>query len=367
MRIAMISTCAVATPPRGYGGTELMVADLTKGLLALGHDVTVFATGDSQLPANVRQRFARPVWPPNDLAELRHSSFAWREIANAMRPFDVVHVHNGAALPHHVLVDLPIVMTVHHGRLRELALHYQGYGDVAYVAISERQAELSPEVPFKRTIHHGLDARMYPVGSGTGGYVAFLGRLSAEKAPHLAIDAARTAGSPILIGGDAVDDEGRRYYAQEITPRREQPGVSFCGELAHTRKVELLRNASALLFPIQWEEPFGLVMIEAMLVGTPVIAFARGSAAEVVEEGVTGYIVHDVDEMADKIREVRHLDRARCRARAQARWSSMRMARDYEGLYEQVTREASLPATGGHVTQLTPPHLLSITGGADLG
>ncbi len=367
MRIAMISTCAVPTPPKGYGGTELMVADLSKGLLALGHDVTVFATGDSTVPANVRHRFEHPVWPPDDLAELRHSSHAWREIANAMRPFDVVHAHNPGALPHHALVDLPMVMTIHHASDPKLAPHYAAYDEVSYVAISDRQAELCPEIPWKSTIHHGLDPRLYPAGSGSGGYVAFLGRFAPAKAAHLAIDAARAAGVSIAIGGDVNDERDRAYYERELAPRREQPGTRFCGELVHGPKVDLLCGASAVLFPSQWEEPFGLVMIEAMLVGTPVIAFARGSAPEVVEDGLTGFLVRDIEEMASRIHQVHRIDRARCRERARARWSSTRMARDYAALYEQLAREASQPPTGRHSTGITARSSLDFTREADVG
>jgi len=186
-------------------------------------------------------------------------------------------------------------------------------------------------------VHHGLDPDLYPFGAGDGGYCAFLGRLAPEKGAHTALDAARVARVELRIGGAPhwLNDE---YFESCVRPRLDKAGrrAVWLGEVTHEPKVELLRGARALLFPIEWEEPFGLVMIESMLVGSPVIAFARGSVPEVVDEGITGFIVKDAHEMAARIRTLGSFDRKRCRARALERWSSMRMARDYEKAYERV-------------------------------
>ena len=338
MKVALLSTCALATPPRKYGGTELVVAELAKGLSNLGHQVTVFATGDSRVEGSLRYHFEQPIWPPNELAETRHASFAWREVARFLSDFDVVHINHGAALRFHLHVPVPTVMTIHHARVDELVEHYRAFDGVEYVAISERQAQIIPELKVSRVIHHGLDPSLYTQGSGDGGYVAFLGRFAQEKAPHLAIDAARKAGMRLRIGG-TYHEVGVDYYAREMQPRlASADDVECCGELGHDAKVELLRGAAALLFPIQWEEPFGLVMIESMLVGTPVIAFRHGSAPEVVEEGVTGFLVDNAEQMAQRIGELGRIDRERCRERARSRWSSSRMAREYVELYEKVAR-----------------------------
>lgn len=345
MRIALVSTCALSTPPKAYGGTELIVAELAKGLHHLGHDVTVFATGDSKPNTKLCAHFARPVWPPNDMAELRHASFAWRDISNASPRFDVVHINHASALPYTLMSQLPTVLTIHHARVEHLVEHYLAYPDVAYVAISKRQAELSPEVRIADVIHHGLDATNYDKGLGDGGYVAFLGRFAPEKGPHLAIDAALRADARICLGG-APHEVAREYFEREMKPRLAAGGarVDWRGELSHEPKLELLRGARALLVPAQWEEPFGLVMIEAMLVGTPVIAFPLGSVPEVVEDGVTGFLVRDVDEMSQRIRAIDQLDRERCRVRAQQRFSHLRMARRYEALYERWVRARRRPA-----------------------
>ena len=340
MRIALMSTCALSTPPKKYGGTELVVAELAKGLLSLGHDVTVYGTGDSGVFGTLRSHYRRPVWPPNDAAEARHAAFAWQDIARDGIGFDVVHVHHAAGLPRHD-VGIPTIATVHHMRVDHLVQHYRGFTDVSYVAISNRQAELVPELPWARTIHHGLDPSLYPAGSGSDGYVAFLGRFAPEKAPHIAIDAARAAGTRIVLGGVPHEvDEAQHYFEREMRPRLEDTTtVHWSGELSHGPKVRLLTGARALLFPIDWEEPFGLVMIESMLVGTPVIAFARGSAPEVIEDGVTGYLVKTKEEMAERIRQLDRIDRVRCRERARERWSVTRMAEDYSDLYAQLLKE----------------------------
>jgi glycosyltransferase involved in cell wall biosynthesis len=301
----------------------------------------MFATGDSRPDCRLKSCFAEPVWPPNELAELRHASFAWAEVARALHSFDIVHLHHAAGLPFTRLVATPTVYTLHHSRVDALVEHYRAFDDVAYVAISERQRELCPEFDIGRVIHHGLDPTLYPAGSGAGNYVAFLGRFAPEKAPHIAVQAARQAGVALRLGGTA-HEVGLDYYQHVLDPElRASPDAVCCGELGHAAKVDLISNARAMLFPIQWEEPFGLVMIEAMLMGTPVIAFRHGSAPEVVEDGLTGYLVDSAEEMAQCIARVDHIDRARCRARARERWCTQRMAREYEALYVQLHEQRS--------------------------
>ncbi len=340
LKIALLSTCAVSVPPRAYGGTELITYELAKQLTHLGHDVTLYATGDSRVEGvEVRSCFDAPVWPPNDLAELRHASFAFRDVIASPHRFDVIHAHQAQALPLAAMCSVPIVLTMHHKRIESLVDYYEDFPHAAFVAISRRQAELVPELDVEFVVHHGLDSDLYPEGGGGGGYAAFLGRLAQEKAPHVAIDAATEAGVPLRIGGKA-HWENEEYFEREVRTRLERPAIEWLGELSHEPKVELLSNASALLFPIDWEEPFGLVMIESMLVGTPVIAFARGAAPEVIEEGVTGFIVRDAHEMSLRLNEVHALDRGRCRERARERWSSVRMVREYEQIYERLVTES---------------------------
>jgi glycosyltransferase involved in cell wall biosynthesis len=342
MRIALVSTCAVSVPPSGYGGTELVVAALAEALVGRGHEVLVYATGDSRPAGTLRHLFARAVWPPDSAAERRHAAWAWRD-ARALGA-EVAHVNSPEALLEWD-GELPTVATIHHALDENTRRHYAQFQNARLVAISHRQAELAPANAGVAVVHHGLDPADYPAGGGAGGYCAFLGRIAPEKAPHLAIDAARQAGVPLVIGAPRRegDSEYDAYYESELKPRLDWPGLRWPGEVDHRAKLDLLGNAAALLMPLCWDEPFGLVMIEAMLVGTPVVAFRRGSAPEVVEDGVTGFVVDDVQAMARALPAARALDRAACRRRAQARFSAARMAADYEALYREVMIACGTP------------------------
>jgi glycosyltransferase involved in cell wall biosynthesis len=350
MRIALVSSCAVSCPPRAYGGTELVVAELAKMLTRLGHDVTTFATGDSEPEGKLAYRFEKPVWPPYESAELRHAGYAWQQITAPGANFDIVHTHQAPSLPLAAMApSVRTVYTIHHCRDEHLIDLYKDFPHAAYVGISRRQVELIPEIAVEEVVLHGLDPDLYDAGRGDGGYVAFLGRFAHEKAPHLAIDAARRAGVTLRMGG-GVHPPDKPYFEREIKPRLEDGtgGVERLGELSHAPKLSLLRGAKAMLFPIMWEEPFGLVMIESMLVGTPVIGFPNGSVPEVIEDGVTGFVVRDVQEMAARIRELDGFDRERCRARAREKWSSLRMAREHEALYERLIVRSRRMASGVH-------------------
>jgi glycosyltransferase involved in cell wall biosynthesis len=343
MRIAMISTPFVAVPPRDYGGTELVVYELVEGLLDRGHDVTLFATGDSRTRAPLRSVYARAQWPPEGFTELNHCSWALQEVAEG--GFDVVHAHSAAALALGRLVPgTPLVYTLHHVHDPSLSEYYRHFPEVAFVAISEDQARRETGARQATVIHHGLDPARYRWTEHPGSYVCFIGRMAREKGPHAAIDAAALAGVPIRVAGEAHPPD-REYARAQVEPRLQAPHVTCLGCVGTEQKVPLLRDARALLAPIDWNEPFGLTLIEAMLSGCPVVAFGLGSIPELIEPGVTGFIAGSLEDMARLIRPggpVDRLDRRVIRAVAARRFNHRRMAADYEDLYR-----ARSPLAGG--------------------
>jgi glycosyltransferase involved in cell wall biosynthesis len=330
VRIALVSTPFVSVPPRGYGGTELIVGELQRGLIQSGHEVTLFATGDSEGP-DVRYLYERSVWPPTLHAEVAHSRFVAQEIARG--GYDVVHSHLSSVVDEARGLGAPLVHTIHHCHDTRLTRLYQSAPDVRYVAISRRQAAMERTLRCD-VVHHGLRVDAFPEGHGRGGYALFLGRLAWCKAPDMAAEAARSAGVELVVAGalhdEPTDPPDWHERMQEMLSRG---GVRHVGGVGGDRKLSIVGSAAALLMPLRWEEPFGLVMIEAMLCGTPVIAFRRGAAPEIVEDGVTGFLVDDVEGMADALGRVRELDRAACRRRARARFSASRMVRDYLAVY----------------------------------
>jgi len=341
MRIALVSTPFAAVPPRGYGGTELIVAELSRGLSGAGHDVTLFATGDSE-GADVRWVYERPVWPPDPAAELEHC----RAVAHAIERggFDVVHGHAGALLRWERQLDAPLVHTLHHARDERLLALYRRHPRVRYVAISRRQAGLVPELSCS-VIHHGLDVGAFPAGAGAGDFALFLGRLSYCKGLDLAVRAAEQAGMELVVAGAVhgePDDPPR--WREEVEALRGRPGVRMVGSVGGSVKLELLCGARALVIPIRWEEPFGLVMIEAMLCGTPVVASRRGAAPEIVEDGITGFLVDDDDGLGPALARAASIDRARCRRRARERFDAARMVEDYLRVYRGAMASRGLGA-----------------------
>lgn len=344
MRIALISTPFLAVPPKSYGGTELMVYELAEGLVALGHRVELYATGNSRTSAELRFLYSGAQWPPGPLTDLNHVAWAMREVVER-GPFDVIHVHSAAALAcSRFLPGVPLVYTIHHARERQLSAFYEYYRDVQYVAISEDQRRREIPLPRVAVIHHGLDPAKYEfTAKPSGDYVCFIGRFSRIKGPHIAIDAAQRAGVPIRVAGE-VHQPDEPWANLELRPRLRQAHVTELGSIGQEAKTPLLSQARALLAPIEWNEPFGLVLIEAMLSGCPVVAFPRGSVPELVEEGVTGFMVRSLEQMVDVIRPggaIDGIDRLRCRQRAVERFSADRMVADHLALYERISSPAA--------------------------
>lgn len=339
MKVAMISTPFLTVPPRDYGGTELVVYELVEGLIKRGHEVTLYATGDSQTSARLRSLYTKAQWPPHHLPDLDHVTWAMREVARE-GDFDLVHAHSPVALGLQRLTRNPaLIYTLHHHRDPYLSSFYRNCHDAHFVAISVDQAKREIPLPRLSVIHHGLNPDVFTVVARPSDYVCFISRLAEVKGPATAIDVARQAGATIRVAG-SVHSVDESYAHRELAHRLNQKHVTFLGPIGLDVKVPLLRDARALLAPVTWNEPFGLVLIEAMLSGCPVVGFPRGSLPELIEPGITGFLVRDAGEMAAVIRKggpLDSFDRLQCRARAIERFSSDRMVAEYERLYNRVT------------------------------
>ena len=342
MRIAQVAPLHESVPPKLYGGTERVVAYLTDELVRQGHDVTLFASADSRTLAKhepVGGKAAR-LDPTCVDALARHVVLLERVFARAAE-FDVLHFHID-------YLHFPLSrrfaathLTTLHGRLDlpDLELVYAEFPTVPVVSISDAQRVPLPQLAWQGTVYHGLPADLYHARPGGGGYLAFLGRLSVEKRPDRAIRLAERAGRKLLIAAkvDKADDD---YFDSQIRPLLKSPWVEYIGEIGEAEKNDFLGNAEALLFPIDWPEPFGLVMIEALACGTPVVAYRRGSVPEIVEHERTGFVVDDEEQALAAIDRIGTLDRVECRRVFERRFSAARMAADYVALYEDAAARA---------------------------
>lgn len=339
MRIAQVAPLYEAVPPRLYGGTERVVAHLTDALVALGHDVTLFSSADACTTAKlaiVRDQAIRldPATLKSDLAA--HLA-QLAEVRRRAAEFDVIHFHTD-------MIHFPLfedmadrTVTTLHGRLdlKDLPEVYQRWPQYPLVSISDDQRRPLPFANWAATVQHGMRSELYAFSARPDGYLAFLGRISPEKRPDRAIAIASAAGRMLKMAAK-VDQADQLYFDDKIEPLLHNPLVRFIGEIGDDRKSAFLGGASALLFPIDWPEPFGLVMIEAMACGTPVIAYDCGSVPEIVEDGVTGFIVRDETEALRAVERLPQLDRRRIRARFEERFSAEAMARNYAALYEDL-------------------------------
>ena len=340
LRLGLIAPPWVAVPPPVYGGTELVIDHLARGFVAAGCDVVLFTTGDSTCPVTRRWRYPRALGTVADnAAELAHVEQAYRELAGV----DVIHDHTltgptWAELPP---PGVPVVTTAHGPFTPELReLYAEAAERVSVVAISDAQRRSAPEVPVAAVIHHGIDVERFPLGRGDGGYVLFLGRMHPDKGADRAIVAARAAERRILLAAKMWEPAERRYFSACVEPLL-GPDAIFVGEVGGRDKLDLLAGAEALINPIRWPEPFGLVMIEALACGTPVLAFPEGAAPEIVDDGLTGFLCADEEDMAAKIGFAGDLDRAGCRAAVEARFSTERMVNDHLALYRRLLAVAA--------------------------
>ena len=338
MKIAQIAPLAEAVPPKLYGGTERVVSWLTEELVRQGHDVSLFASGDSLTSAELMPCVPKGLRLSGYRDHTASLLVMLDQVHRRAGDFDIIHFHVD-------LLQFPLFkhlthkcLTTLHGRLDLPDFHpvYRAFPQMPLVSISDNQRKpMPPEVNWIATVHHGLPADLLPFNPRGGDYLAFLGRISPEKRPDRAIEIAKRSGAKLRIAAK-IDQEDRRYFDHQIKPLLDHPLIEFVGEIDEAQKAEFLGNALALLFPIDWPEPFGLVMIEALAAGTPVIAWGNGSVNEVIDNGDSGFILDNIDEAVQAVERVRRLDRSRVRACFEKRFTATHMASRYLQTYQTV-------------------------------
>ena len=360
LRVGIIAPPWVPVPPPSYGGTELVLDVLARGLARAGHEVVLFTTGDATCDVPRQWLFERcdPDRMGASVLELRHVAAAY----HALRHCDLVHDHTLAGLFVSELYPQTPVVTTNHGPFNEdlVDIYRQIVGRIPIIGISRHQASTAPpEVPVAAVIHHGLDLDRYPYGPDGGDYLLALGRMNHDKGIDRAIDIARRAGMPLLIAAKMREPAEQRYFAEVIEPHLDDR-IRYVGEVGHADKIRLLQGARALLNPIRWPEPFGLVMIEALACGTPVVTTNHGAAPEIVTHGETGLLSDDDAELVGAVLAVGELSRAACRARAEREFSAERMVTDHVAFFQMVVatrgRRVRIPATAT-ASSAPPPAL----------
>lgn len=338
MRIGLIAAPWVEVPPVAYGGTEMVIDVLARGLQRAGHDVRLFATGDSTCPVPTKWVLDRAtgVGAARPATELRQVINAYQHLEGLV---DVVHDHTLVGpIYSREFSGLPVVTTNHGPFAGELGECYRAIsGSVPIIAISRHQASTARDTTVSAIIHHGVDVHGVRVGDGLGGYALFMGRMSPDKGVHAAIRIAQAADVPLRIAAKMQEPAERAYFDAEVAPLLGD-GVEFLGEVGGAAKLALLGGATCLLNPLAWSEPFGMVMIEALACGTPVVATPVGAVPEIVDDGITGFIRAGATDLCDALRRVSTLDRGACRAAAEERFSADRMVRDHVRVYESVVR-----------------------------
>lgn len=351
MRIAQVSPLWESVPPKLYGGTERIVSYITEELVAMGHEVTLFASGDSETSAKLEAICPQALRLNTGIFNRDAPLIMQQERALGVSGnFDIVHSHlDFLGFPVARRNAVPMVTTLH-GRLDlpELEPVFREFIEMPLVSISASQRRPLPWANWAGTIHHGLPRNLYSYHPKSEGYLAFLGRISPEKRPDQAIEIAKRSGIPLKMAAK-VDPADRVYYEAAVEPLLNHPLIEFVGEISDAEKNDFVGNAMALVCPYDWPEPFGLVLIEALACGTPVLAYRRGSIPEIIDHGVTGFVCETVDEMVEAVGQVPLLERRRCRASFDERFTADRMARDYVALYERILDGVAMQAAAHKV------------------
>ena len=343
MRIAQVAPLFESVPPRLYGGTERVVSWLTEELVRMGHEVTLFASGDSVTNARLVPACRRALRLDRECKDpVAHHVLMVEQVFSEAADFDIIHFHvDYLHFPLSRRTDVACVSTLH-GRLDipDLVPLYQHFRELPLVSISDAQRTPLPWVNWQGTVHHGMTRTCLQPGGGDGQYLAFLGRISPEKGLDQAIEIAQRRGMLLKVAAK-VDRADQAYFDSVIRRMLDDPSVEFVGEIGNDDKAAFLGDAAALLFPINWPEPFGIVMIEAMACGTPVIAYPCGSVPEIISNGVMGFIVPDIDGAVEAVGKLGEIDRQECRNHFELHFSDERMAREYLGIYDRLVRGKS--------------------------
>lgn len=346
MKIALVSPIIESVPPRTYGGIELVVYNLCEEWSKMGHEVTVFASGDSVVSGRLRSVIDKSVREMNSENYFNYIFYDNCHLANVInnsRDFDIVHNHLGiSSFPFLSLVKSPVITTLHWSYSKEEQTFINRYNNLGYIAISESQRRLLTGFNASQieVVYNGIDSSRYDYGCDKGDYLLFLGRMSPEKGPDVAIDIAKRSGRNLVLAGK-ISSSSQSFYDSKIKPYIDGQQITYVGEVNHPMKVKLLKNAYATLCPAIWDEPFGLIMVESMACGTPVIASNKGAAVEILINGVTGFLYYGVDGAVSAVRSIDLIDRKVCRKRAEF-FSSETMAKNYLQKFSEVVVDSRM-------------------------
>lgn len=336
MRIAQIAPLWIPVPPYTYGGTELIVSFLTEELVKRGHEVTLFATGDSRTAAKLIPVWPKSLWRAH--VKVPHAVFAllYKNVFERQNEFDIIHDHcEFYTAPFSKFLKVPIVTTLHHPMYEEMIILFKNFPNIHYVAISKNQRKSAPGINFSDTIYHGLPLDKYTFNPNPQNYLLWLSKITPQKGINDAIEVARKTGERLIISG-VIPKEYQDYFDYRIMPLIDGKQIEFVGAANFEKKVELFKNAKAFLFPVQRPEPFGLVVIEAMACGTPVIAYNQGAMSELIKDGETGFLVNNLEEMIGAIAKIGQIDRLDCHRHVAKNFCLKKMVRSYEELYKKV-------------------------------
>ncbi len=342
MKIAQLAPLWIPVPPITYGGTELIVYWLTEELIKRGHQVTLFATGDSKTSAKLVPIWPRSLWRAKPQSPHAIIGLMYEKVLAMQKEFDIIHDHcEFYTAPFSKFIKKPIISTIHHPLYEEMIILFKKFSQINYVAISKNQKKMGPGINFVKVIHHGLPVNNYQFNNEPQNYLLWLSKITPQKGLAEAIEVAKKSGEKLIISG-VIPKGCEDYFDFRIKPLIDGEQIQFVGAADFTKKVELFKNAKAFIFPIRRAEPFGLVVIESMACGTPVIAYSEGSMPELIEDGENGFLVNNQEEMIGAIKKIDQISRLECRLHVIKKFSLKRMVNKYEALYEEILKKTKI-------------------------